>query len=96
MKGDDNGILRVLDARSGEPRYKVRLGDQGGTFSASPVAAGGKLYFTSEDGDVYVVKAGDEHELLATNSMGEICMATPAIVRDGLIIRTESHVFLIK
>ena len=57
----------------------------GGSFSASPVAADGKLYLTSEDGDVFAVKAGPAYELLAKNSMGEVLMATPA-VSDGLII----------
>ena len=49
------------------------------------MAADGKLYLTSEDGDVFVVKAGPAYELLAKNSMGEVVMATPAI-SDGLII----------
>jgi len=60
-------------------------------FSASPIAAGGKLYLASEDGDVFVVKAGREFELLATNKMGEICMATPAIAGNMLIVRTQGH-----
>ena len=50
----------------------------------------------SEDGDTFVIQAGPEFELLGKNSLGELCMATPAIVRDGLIIRTESHLLRIK
>jgi outer membrane protein assembly factor BamB len=59
------------------------------------VAGDGKLYFTSEDGHIYVVKAGPKFELLATNSMNEVCIATPAISDGRLIVRTESHVYAI-
>ena len=64
-------------------------------FSASAVAGDGKVYFTSEEGDVYVVKAGKGLENLATNSLGEICMATPAIARGTLLFRTRGHVVAI-
>jgi len=90
----DNGVLSVYDARTGERRYQQRLGEGSG-FTASPVAAGGQVYFTSEDGDVFVVKAGPSFELLSRNAMGEVCMATPAI-SDGLIIfRTRGHLIAI-
>jgi hypothetical protein len=65
------------------------------SFSASPVAANSKLYLSSEDGDVFVVKAGRKYELLATNPMGQALMATPAISGGLLIMRTESHVYAI-
>ena len=81
----NNGVLAAYNVASGERVYQERLGGTGGSFSASPVAADGKLYLTSEDGDVFVVKAGPAYELLAKNSMGEVLMATPA-VSDGLII----------
>ena len=87
----NNGALSVFDARTGERKYQARLGEGGG-FSASPVAANGKIYFTSEDGDVFVVQAGPEFELLATNPMGEVCMATPAISEGVLLFRTQGHV----
>jgi hypothetical protein len=68
----------------------------GGTgFTVSPVAADGKLYFTSEVGDIYVVQVGPEFKLLAVNSMDEICMATPAISEGMLFVRTQSHVVCI-
>lgn len=50
----------------------------------------------SENGDTFVIQAGPEFELLGKNRLGELCMATPAIVRDGLINRTESHLLRIK
>jgi outer membrane protein assembly factor BamB len=78
------GVLAAHNVRTGERIYQQRVG-AGGSFSASPVAADGKLYLSSEDGDVFVVKAGPAYELLATNSVGQIVMATPAI-SDGIII----------
>ena len=81
----NNGVLAAYTASTGKRVYQERLGGTGGSFSASPVAADGKLYLTSEDGDIFVVKAGPTYELLAKNPIGEIVMATPA-VSDGLII----------
>jgi len=86
----DNGVLSVYDAKTGERHYQQRLGEGSG-FTASPVAAGGKVYFTSEDGDVFVVRAGTSFELLSRNAMGEVCMATPAISEGVIIYRTRSH-----
>ena len=88
----DNGILSQYHAKTGEPTFRARLGS-GGSFSASPVAADGKLYFVSEDGDVFVIKAGTTFELLARNSIGEVVMATPAIAGNMIIIRGQNHVF---
>jgi outer membrane protein assembly factor BamB len=59
------------------------------------VATAGKLYYSSEDGDIYVIKAGAKFELLARNEMGEICMATPAISEGTLFFRTQGHVVAI-
>ncbi|HEY9404540.1 MAG TPA: hypothetical protein VIQ24_17920, partial [Pyrinomonadaceae bacterium] len=59
----------------------------------SPVAADDKLYFSSEDGEVFVVRAGPKHELLATNPMGEPLMATPAISDGMVIVRGQHHLF---
>jgi outer membrane protein assembly factor BamB len=83
----NNGRLSCYDARTGEVKYRSRVGN-GGSFSASLVAADGRLYAASEDGEVFVVKAGPEYELLATNPMGEPIMATPAISNGALLVRT--------
>jgi outer membrane protein assembly factor BamB len=88
----DHGILSQYHAKTGEQTFRARLGS-GGSFAASPIAAGGKLYFASEDGDVFVVKAGPTFELLARNTIGEVVMATPAIAGNMLIIRGQQHVF---
>lgn len=85
------GILTVYNAGTGERIYEQRLAQ--GAFTASPVATGGRLYACSEDGDVYVVKAGPAFELLATNHMGEVVMATPALSDGMLIIHGLGHVF---
>jgi len=89
----NNGILSCYETRTGERVYRERLGRGNTGFTASPVAADGRLYFASEDGNVYVVKAGPTFEILATNRMDEICMATPAISEGLLIVRTKSHVY---
>ena len=91
----DNGVLRVYDAATGNRVYEQRMGDGKTGFTASPVAADGKIYFTSEDGDVYVLKAGAAYEVLAQNRMGEVCMATPAISEGRLYFRTRGHLVAI-
>jgi outer membrane protein assembly factor BamB len=91
----DNGVLSCYEAKTGKRRYQARMGTGGTGFTASGVAADGKLYYTSEEGDVYVVQAGPKFELLATNSLGEVCMATPAISEGALYFRTKGHVVAI-
>jgi outer membrane protein assembly factor BamB len=92
----NNGILTVYDAKTGAQVYRERIaGNKSVAFTASPVAADGKLYFSSEDGEVFVVKAGPKFELLATNPMGEVLMATPAIVDGMIIVRGRQHLFAI-
>ena len=88
----DNGILSQYNVKTGEPTFRARLGS-GGSFAASPVAADGKVYFVSEDGDVFVIKAGPTYELLAKNAMGEVVMASPAIAGKMIIIRGQNHLF---
>ena len=86
------GILAAYRAETGERIYRERIGGVPNSFSASAVAADGKLYYASEDGDVFVVKAGPQYELLATNPMGEVLMATPAISPGMLVIRMQRHI----
>jgi outer membrane protein assembly factor BamB len=88
----DNGVLSAYEANTGSLIYQERLPS---SFSASPVAADGKLYLASQDGDVFVVKAGRKFELLATNPMGQALMATPAISAGLLIVRTENYIYAI-
>jgi outer membrane protein assembly factor BamB len=93
---NDNGVLTVYEAASGAQVYTHRLGTTNSTFSASPVAARGHLYFASEDGEVFVIKAGRTYTLVSTNRMGEPLMATPAISDGTLIIRGQQHLFAVR
>jgi outer membrane protein assembly factor BamB len=91
----DNGILSAYDPKNGERIYQQRVAGGSG-FSASPVAANGRLYLSSEDGDVFVVKAGRTYELLSTNKMGEPLMATPAISGNTIFIRTLTRIVAVR
>lgn len=90
-----SGVVSVVDAATGEVHGRHRLGTGAAAFSASPVAGDGKLWFTSEEGDVHVVKAGAEFEQIGSSPIGEICMATPAISSGMLLFRTRAHVVAI-
>ena len=87
----DNGLLRCYDATTGKLNYRQRI-EGGGGFTASPVAAGDHLYFTAEDGQVYVVKPGREYQLEGINKLGDQCMATPAVSDGRLYFRTRGQV----
>ena len=91
----NQGILACYDLRTGELRYEQRLADVTSGFSASPVAADGKLYLPSEDGDLLVVKAGPRFALLGRNPMGQPLMATPALSGRLLLVRGERDLFAI-
>jgi outer membrane protein assembly factor BamB len=89
----DNGIVSAYRVGDGARLYQRRLSSSAGSFSASPVAADGRVYVASEDGQVFVVRAGESFELLAVNEMGEPCLATPAISGDMLVVRTKSYLY---
>lgn len=91
----DNGVLSCFKAKSGERIYRKRIGYGGTGFTASPVAADGKLYITSENGEIHVIEIGPDFKVLATNEMGEVCMATPAISEGMLFFRTQKHLVAI-
>ena len=88
----NNGRLLCYDAKTGDLIYGSRVGT-GGSFTASPVAADGRIFIATEEGDVFVVRAGPQYELLATNAMGEVVMATPAISDGVLLVRTLKHLY---
>ena len=90
-----NGVLLAFDPRTGERLYQERVGGGTTAFTASPVAAAGKIYITSEEGDVFVVKAGRTFQLLATNPLGEIGMASPAISEGVIYFRTGKSIMAI-
>jgi outer membrane protein assembly factor BamB len=93
---NDTGIVQVFDAKTGREIYKARVGGVGNTFSASPWACGGKVFFLSEEGDTFVINPGDTYDEIAKNSLGELAFASPAVTRDGLFLRTQTRLYRIK
>jgi outer membrane protein assembly factor BamB len=88
----DNGQLSCYDAITGTLVYQERLR---GHFTASPWMCGDKLFFLNERGDTYVVQSGPKFGLLATNTLERLCLATPAVAGDRLLIRTSSRLYCI-
>lgn len=91
----NEGIFTCFDLATGEEKYQSRIPHQGSGFSGSPVASDGKIYLPSEDGDIFIVKAGDKFELLGKNSIGQLLMATPAISGKMMFVRGERDLFAI-
>ncbi|MEO1529164.1 MAG: PQQ-binding-like beta-propeller repeat protein [Planctomycetota bacterium] len=94
---DTQGVLTCYDATNGEQVYRKRLrGGGASSFTGSPVAAGGHVYFPSEQGVIQVVRAGIEFEKLDPVKLGEATLSSPAISGGYLLIRGESHLFAFK
>ncbi|MBM43247.1 MAG: hypothetical protein CL483_15150 [Acidobacteria bacterium] len=92
----DNGILNVFDTYTGQRVYRKRVGGGGSGFSASPWAADGKVYLLSEEGDTFVIAAGDSYEELAVNGLDELAFASPAVADGALFIRTMTKLYRIE
>jgi outer membrane protein assembly factor BamB len=88
----ESGIVTCVDAETGETVWKERFG---GVFTASPVAADGKVYLLNEEGDTFILKAGRELNVLERNRLGERTLASPAISDGQLFIRTDQHLYCI-
>jgi outer membrane protein assembly factor BamB len=92
----DRGFLLCHDAKTGKQVYgRQRLSIESSGFTASPWAYNGKIFLLSEDGDTYVVQAGSEFKVLGKNSLGDMPLATPAVLRGNLIFRTQSKLYRI-
>ena len=91
----NNGVLDAYDLATGKEIYRQRLPLVGSGFSASPVAADGRIYLSNEDGEMLVVEAGETFKHIGTNSMGETLMATPAISEGVMFVRGASTLFAI-
>jgi outer membrane protein assembly factor BamB len=90
---DDHGIGTCLAAKTGDLKWRKRLG---GNFTASPVSAGGKIYFTNEAGETVVIAGGvPDYRELARNALDEPVYASPAIAHGRLYLRTPSHLVCI-
>jgi len=91
----NNGVLDAYDVQTGAEVYRARVPEIGSGFSASPVAADGRLYLCNEDGAIAVVTADRTFRHIATNDMGQPIMATPALSRGVLFVRTMNGMFAI-
>lgn len=91
----NNGILTRFDAKTGTQTFKARIGE-GGDFTASPWGYHGKIFCMNEEGKTFVIRAGDKYELLDSNDLDEMALATPALIGDRLILRTENHLYSIR
>ena len=89
----DTGIASCLEAKTGEIVWQKRIG---GEYSASPVAADGKIWFFSEDGKATVIRQGRAFELLAENQLDEGFLASPAIAGKAFYLRTRTHLYRIE
>lgn len=90
---NEGGIGTAVDAASGETLWKHRFG---GVFSASPVAAAGKVYLTEESGKTFVLEAGRELNIVGENDLGERTLASPAISNGYLFLRTDNHLVAVR
>jgi outer membrane protein assembly factor BamB len=93
----DQGFFACFDAKTGKPVYpKQRIERDASGFTASPWAYEGKIFCLSEDGDTFVIQAGREFKVTGKNSIGEMCMATPAIAKGSLFLRGMKHLYCIR
>lgn len=93
----DKGIAIRLDAKTGKETFKSRISSGGSAdFTSSPWAYNGKVFCISEQGNTYVFEAAEEYKLLHVNPLDDFVMATPAIVEDRLLIRTEKRLYCIR
>jgi outer membrane protein assembly factor BamB len=97
LVNDMQSILTVFEAKTGTLVYQSRLGiamREG--FSASPVAVNGKVYFTNDDGQTFVVEAGRTFRLVRVNELGAQTLASPALVEGTWYWRTSEALYAIK
>jgi hypothetical protein len=91
----DRGFLSCYEAKTGKTAYEKQRVGSATAFAASPWAAGERIYCLSEDGDTFVVKAGPKFEVLARNGLDDMCLATPALSRGSVLIRTQTKLYRI-
>ncbi len=92
---NNNGLFDAYDLKTGKEIYRQRLPNVGSGFSASPIASDGKIYISNEDGEMFVIGAGENFSHISTNSMGELLMATPALSDGVMYVRSSSSLFAI-
>ncbi len=93
----DNGMLTCLNAKTGEAFYQQQRLPKPYNFKASPVGVKDRLYLSTEEGDVVVVKMGEKYEVLATNTLNDQSfIATPAVAGGSIYLRSETTLFCIR
>ena len=92
----EKGIFARYNVDTGERVYRSRVAPGASAFTASPWAYNGKIFALSEEGETYVIEAGEAYRLAGVNKLEEWSMATPAIVGDRLLIRTQSRLYSIR
>jgi outer membrane protein assembly factor BamB len=92
----ETGILTRFDAKTGEQTYKTRIDPRATAFTTSPWAYNGKLFCLSEEGQTFVIAAGKEFKLLHVNELDDMAQASPALVGERLLIRTEKRLYSIR
>lgn len=94
----DRGLASSFDAKTGAPHYTSQKIQGSAGFTVSPWAVGDKIFCLDEDGQCFVLKSGDAYELVRTNTLAadDMCMATPAIAGDRLLLRTAARVYCIR
>jgi outer membrane protein assembly factor BamB len=92
----ETGILTRFDAKTGKQSYKTRIDPTATAFTTSPWAYNGKLFCLSEEGQTFVISTGEEFKLLHVNQLDEFALASPALVGDRLLIRTQSKLYSIR
>ena len=90
---NDNGVMQVFNAQTGEELYKARVGGVGSTFSSSPFASNGHIYAVNEDGVTIIFNEGAAYEEIGKNSLDEMSLATPAADASSLFIRTQTKLY---
>jgi outer membrane protein assembly factor BamB len=92
----ETGILSRFDARTGKLSYKTRIDPAASNFTTSPWAYNGRLFCLSEEGQTFVIAAGEQFKLLHVNVLDDMVLASPALVGDRLLIRTERRLYSIR
>jgi outer membrane protein assembly factor BamB len=92
----ETGILNRFDAKTGKQTYKTRIDPAATAFTTSPWAYNGKLFCLSEEGQTFVVGTGEQFQLLRVNELDDMAQASPALVGERLLIRTEHRLYSIK
>ena len=92
----EKGILSQFDTKTGKLTYKERIDPEAGAFTSSPWAYNGRIFCLSEEGKTFVIAAGKTFKLLHVNSLEEMAQATPAVVGDRLLVRTETRLCSIR